>query len=79
MTCSILCSKQTPQSKNGVLLSSQCQYFFFFSWYAHYQKAVYSVPVSMSHVPRHTVTSQTFGIFKLLQLRVQADIFFDCA
>jgi len=28
MTCSILCSKQTPQSKNGVLLSSQCQYFF---------------------------------------------------
>jgi len=29
MTCSILCSKQTPQSKNDVLLSSQCQYFFF--------------------------------------------------
>lgn len=69
MTCSILCSKQTPQSKNGVLLSSQCQYSP--PQCAHYKEAIYSVPVSLSYVPCHTVTSQMFGIFKLLQLRVQ--------
>jgi len=70
MTCSILCSKQTPQSKNGVLLSSQCQYSP--PQCAHYQEAIYSVPVSLLYIPRHTVTSQMSGIFKLLQLTVQA-------
>jgi hypothetical protein len=75
MTCSILCSKQTPQSKNGVLLSSQCQYFFFF-------QLVFTLPKScMLCTSKHVVctTSHSYNLdvwhLQTFQLRVQADIF----
>lgn len=73
MTCSILCSKQTPQSKKTLL------FFFpsartFLGKYAHCQAGVYHPNKHALCTNPHSVISQKIGII-LSQLGMPTDIF----